>query len=174
MSLVQVTSRLSAVNPKVAFDDGVLTARTNLFLQVLSLFLWKKTVVVDAAASTVIIKRRYLWLIERVTEVPFSDISHIEYRYASLTTSWDMLGNAHDALERFTVDLALHDGEEERLFSFRGEGAKSTGPVGVFLDDSVVDVRGDQAERSLSYVDLLMELTGKGLSKTARQSRFRR
>lgn len=168
MGFLEVTSPFSAVNPKVSFEDGVLRARTNLFLQVLSLFSWNKRVVVDAEARTITVKRRYLWILQSETEIGFDDISHIEYRYGSLTTSFDWLGNAQDVLESFSVDLALHDGSEHRLFSFRGDGARSTGAVGVLLGDSLVDYQGDQAKRSLSYVDALQELTGKGLSKNAR------
>lgn len=173
MSLGVLTSPLSAINPKIWFADGVLHARTNLLLQILCLFFWKKRVEVDPATSTIRIYKRYLWILESTTEISFSEISHLEYRYGSLTTSWDLFGNSLDRVEAFTVDLALHDQSEVRLLSFRGDGAVRTGMIGVALGDSVIDAQGDQEQRSLAYIDFLQELTGKGLSKFSKPNRYR-
>jgi hypothetical protein len=173
MSFVTVTSRFSAVNPKVWIDEGVLHARTNLFLQLLCLFLWRKTVVVDPRARLLTVSWRYLWFFQRTGEIAFDDITHFEYRYASVATSWSWFGQVHDSLEQFTIDAALNDNTEMRLFSFRGEGAHNTGALGVLMGDSVFDVQGDQEKRSLAYIDLLQEFTGKGLTRGARR-RFSR
>lgn len=169
MGFIVVESSFSALNPKVWFDDGKLCARTNLFLQVLSLGSWKKLVEVDPQARRVTIHRRFLWILERTVEISFDEISHIAYRHGSIATSWDILGNVHDSLEAFSVDLVLHDKSEARLFSFRGEGAHSTGVTGMLLGDSLIDHQGDQGARSLAYVDAIQELTGKGLSPAPRR-----
>ena len=50
-------------------------------------------------------------------------------------------------------------------FAFRGDGHGMTGVSGVLLGDSAIDTGGDQADASLSYVDLIQNYTGKTLSR---------
>jgi hypothetical protein len=173
MSFVTVTSRFSAVNPKVWIDGDALHARTNLFLQLLCLFFWCKTVVVDRRARVMTIHWRYFWFLRRTGDIAFDDITHFEYRYGSIATAWSWFGHVHDSLEQFSIDAALTDRTEMRLFSFRGQGAHQTGAVGVLLGDSAIDFQGDQGARSLAYIDLLQEFTGKGLSRFSRGGRRR-
>lgn len=174
MSLVTVKSSAAATAPKVWIEDGALIARTSLLWQVLSLFSWCKTVVVDPRDETVVVTWRFLWGLTKSRTVRFRDISHIEYRYGSLATAWDLFGNTQDRVERYTVDLALTDNDELHLFSFAGEGSATTGAVGVLLGDSLVDVEGDQGKQSLGYVDAIQEMTGKGLSKFSKPNKYRR
>lgn len=166
MSLVAVTSPLSALNPKVWTEDGrLLYARTNLFLQILCLFFWEKIVVVDRDAETVTVRRRFFWAITREKTYAFSEISHVLYKYRSMTLGWDMFGRDTNRAEAFDVGFELFDRDEVLLFAFRGDGHGMTGATGVLLGDSVVDTGGDQADASLGYVDLIQNYTGKTLSK---------
>ncbi|MFO0553392.1 MAG: hypothetical protein U0271_33720 [Polyangiaceae bacterium] len=172
MGYLVVESGFSALNPKVWFDEGKMLARTNLLFQVLSLASWCKHVEVDPKARVVTVRRRFLWLLERTTEVPFAEISHIAYRYGSLATSWDILGRVHDSLESYSIALVLTDGSEVSLFSFRGEGSASTGLSGMLLGDSLIDYQGNQGARSLAYIDALQELTERGLSPHAKPRKY--
>ena len=68
---------LLSLGPKVYFDEGVLVARTNLLLQILCLFFWRRKVTVDPTARSITIKRRYLWVFFLKTEYGFDEVSHI-------------------------------------------------------------------------------------------------
>jgi hypothetical protein len=173
MSLVTITSPLSAIAPRVWWDGPRLCARTSLFWQGVSLGAWRREVVVDPDDRAVWITTRRFWVSTDEVRVAFDSISHIEYRYGGLTTGWNAFGQAHDGLESFSVALALHDRSEIPLFSFQGEGSHATGATGVLLGDSLVDVRGDQQEQSLSFIDSLQQLTGKGLSRFSKGRRYR-
>lgn len=159
---------MSAVNPRVWHDGEVLCARTALLLQILSLFFWCKSVQVNPRSRTVSIQWRYLWFLRHHKAIHFNQISHLDYRYSSLATGINWMGDTTDALESYTVALVLEDRSEVTLMKFRGEGARTTGLGGVLLGDSLIDVQGDQGDKSLSYIDALQEATGKGLSKPQR------
>jgi hypothetical protein len=165
MSLVTVTSPLSAINPRVWWEGPTLCARTALILQLLCLFFWSKEIRVNPRAKTVSIQRRYLWFLRHRRAIHFNDISHLDYQYSSLMTGWNWMGQETDALESYTVALVLESREEVTLMRFRGEGSRHTGLGGVLLGDSLIDVEGDQQARSLNFVDALRDVTGKGLSK---------
>jgi hypothetical protein len=143
-----------------------------LLSQVLLLGSSCRRVVVDPRSDTITLKTRSLWFFRKTVTLRYSDISHFEYRYGSLATSWDFLGNVHDSLESYSVSAALHRGEEVYLISFRGAGSAQTGALGVLLGDSVVDFQGDQGSRSLGFIDALQAFTGIGLSKRARPKRL--
>lgn len=165
MSILAITSPLAALNPKVWTEDGQLRARTNLLLQILCLFFWERTVIVDRRERTILLRNRFLWLLERTHVFAFGDLSHIDYRFASMSTGWDMFGRDTDSLEKFTVSVTKHDGETIELFAFRGDGTGMTGVTGVMLGDSALDYEGDQADKSLGYVEQLQRFTGLTLGK---------
>lgn len=180
MSLVTVTSPLHAIAPRVSWDGDRLCACTSRFWQGATLGAWRKEVIVDPTARTVSIHTRTFWLANDTVVVPFDAISHVAYRHAGFATGWiggfgtgSLHGAATDGVESYSVALALHDRDEIHLFSFMGGDSHETGVAGVLLGDSLVDVRGDQQERSLRYVDALMALTGKGLSSRSRPHRYR-
>ncbi|MFO0615473.1 MAG: hypothetical protein U0414_22965 [Polyangiaceae bacterium] len=168
MSLITVTSPLSALNPKVWVEEGRLHARTNLFLMILCLFFWQRTVIVDRRERTVLVRSRFLWLLENTRVIPFSEIDHLYYRYNRVSTGWDMMGRDTDSLESFSVGLSLEDGSEVNLLAFRGDGTGMTGVSGVLMGDSLVDTEGDQEGASLGFVDQLQRFTGKSLGKRRR------
>jgi hypothetical protein len=174
MSLVTITSPTHAFAPKVWWEGDCLHARTSLAVQTIALGTVRKEVIVDPHAREVVVRTRTAWFFPSERVVPFDAISHVAYGYGSLVTSFNIFGHAHDSLESFSVGLALHDRDEIHLFSFSGGGAKATGAMGVMLGDDLVDVQGDQQGKSLSYVDALMELTGKGLSKHSKPYKYRR
>jgi hypothetical protein len=172
VSLVTVTSSASSLSPKVYVEGDRLIAETSTLSQVLLLGSSKRRVEVDPRADTITLHTRTLWLFRKTVTLRFSDVSHFEYRYGSLATSWDILGNVHDSLESYSVSAALHRGEDIYLISFRGAGSAHTGALGVLRGDSVVDFQGDQGSRSLGFIDALQAFTGIGLSKRSRPKRL--
>lgn len=165
MSLVAITSPLAALNPKVWTEDGQLRARTNLFIQILCLFFWQRTVIVDRRERTILVRNRFLWLLERTHVYAFGDLSHIDYKFSSMSTGWDMFGRDTGSLEKFIVSVTTREGEPIELFAFRGDGTGMTGVTGVMLGDSLVDYEGDQAGKSLGFVEQLQRFTGLSLGK---------
>jgi hypothetical protein len=172
VSLVTVTSSASSLSPRVWVEDERLVAETSTLSQVLLLGSSKRRVVVDPRADTLTLYTRGFWLFRRTVTLRFSDISHFEYRFGSVATGWDVLGNVHDSLESYSVSAALYHGEEVYLISFRGAGAAQTGVLGVLMGDSLVDFQGDQGSRSLGFIDALQAFTGIGLSKRSRPKRL--
>jgi hypothetical protein len=165
MSLWSQKLPFLSLKPKVRMEGEALTARSSLLVQLLLLFSYCKRVRVDARRQTVTIEWRFLWLFRRRKEVPFARIERILYEASDMGTSWSLFHGRTDSIERFSVGLSLTDPwEKVHLFSFTGEGSVETGWSGVIWgDDSMVDFRGDQAEASGSFVDLLQKLTGKPL-----------
>lgn len=171
MSLVTVKTSAAAATPRVWMEGPVLCARTALLWQFVSLGSYCKHVEVSPIERTISIRTRLLWVLQTERELSFDDVSHIEYRFSSMVTSWSVWRGARDTVEQFSIALALHDRSEVALFDFDGDGARNTGWLGVLAGDSIVDLQGDQKERSLSYLDALMELTGKGLSRFSKPRR---
>ena len=170
MSLTTLTSGFLAVKPRVWVADGVLHARTNLLVQMLSLGSFAKHVAVDPNAHRVRIDTRRLWVLRSQRDIAFDDISHIDYSFSAIGTEW---GGAftrfqrQDQVERYKISLVLSDDDETHvhLFNFTGEGAVETGGWGVLMGDDWLDAAGDQDAASRDYIDLLCAATGKKLNK---------
>jgi len=174
MSLYTVTSPTHALAPKVWWEGECLHARTSRALIAITLGTVHKEAVVDPVHREVVVRTRTAWFFAEERVIPFDAISHISYGYGGLVTSFSMFGQAHDGVESYSVTLVLHDRDEVRLFSFAGAGSQNTGVMGVLMGDDLVDVQGDQQAKSLGYVDALMELTGKGLSKFSKPYKYKR
>jgi hypothetical protein len=167
MSLFYRRSSFLSLSPEVRVDElDRLVARSALLVQLLTLFSFARTVTVDRKRRVVELETRFLWLARTRRAIRFDEISHLSYGYGSLATSFGFLG-VHDRMERFSVGLVLHDDTTVHVFDFSGEGhGDPTGVLGVLLDgDSLLDFAGTQEAQSLSFVELLMKVTGKGLSK---------
>ncbi|MFN7696688.1 MAG: hypothetical protein ACK6CU_11140 [Deltaproteobacteria bacterium] len=167
MSLFFRRTSLLSVSPDVEIDAlDRLVARSSPLVRVLTLFSFERTVTVDRKRQVVHLETRFLWFGRSKRAIRFDEISHLSYRYGSLWTSIGFLG-VKDRVERFSVGLVLRDESEVHVFDFSGEGhGDPTGVVGVLLDgDSLVDFAGAQEAQSLSFIELLMKVTGKGLSK---------
>jgi hypothetical protein len=166
MSFVLVTSPALALSPKVWFVDGCLHARTSLLSQVLMLGFAGRTVVADSKRRMLTITSRFFWILESKTELRFDEISHFDYRFGSLATSWDLWGKVHDSLESYSITAVRKNRTEEHVLSFRGEGSASTGLAGVILgSDDPIDYEGDQGASSLGYLESLQSITRKGLGR---------
>lgn len=141
-----------------------MLARTASLWLVLSLGLWWRKLRVIPSAKCILIEDRILWFFKRKRSFHFKNISHFDYGYNSMSTSWDIFGNSHDSVENYQIGLVLTNRDTVHLFSFRGEGSSMTGLGGVLMGDSLWDYQGDQGARSLGLVDALREATGKELS----------
>ena len=171
VSLISISSPLHTLAPKVWVEDGCLVARTSIASQIFLLGSSSRRVTVDPRADTITVEARNLWALRSEQTIHIRDISHFEYRYGSLATSWDIVGNIHDSLESYSVSASLYDRSEVFLIAFRGAGSANTGVLGVMMGDSLVDYEGDQGATSLSYIDSLQSFTGKGLSRNAKVKR---
>ena len=167
MSLVQIKTRLAAINPRVWTDGARLMARTALVLRLCCLFAYDRRVCVDTAARRITIERVLLWLLPWRTEIPFDRVEYITYRFGRLVTGWDLWVGTTDQVETFRVGLALQDPRGAvTLLRFRGLGSVMTGWSGVLLgDDSVVDCRGTQEESAWDFLTHLRRLLGVPLGR---------
>lgn len=159
-----------SVEPRVWEEGDALYGRASLLLRVLSLFSYDRRLTVDRRARTVTLESRWLWFFQETRTIGFEQIEQIEYKFASVPTSWSFGVGRTDQLESFSVNLVL-EGEPKalRLFSFRGEGAVSTGLAGVLLGDSVFDGQGTQESSSRRFVDRLSAFTGASLGRPVRR-----
>jgi len=166
MSIITKKLGFLTTGAKAWIEGSCLMARTSWLIRAVSLFSHSKEVCVDRDRRLVAIRAKYLWIIQRYREIPFDNIRRLDYSYSSLPTSFNLFAGPLDQLERFTISLCLINPRRTiKLFSFSGEGAVATGLTGVLLHgDDIVDFSGDQENRSLSYVDLLMKFTGKTLT----------
>lgn len=170
MSLFVYESSWLSVEPRVWVEGDTLRGRASLLLRLLSLFSYDRCLTVDRVARTVTVDSRWLWFSQQTHTVRFEEIARIEYKFASIGTSWSFGVGRTNQLESFSVNLVLQ-GEPEplRLFSFRGDGAVSTGLVGVLLGDSIFDGQGTQESSSRRFVDILSQFTGATLGQPSRR-----
>ncbi|MCW8947885.1 MAG: hypothetical protein OQK80_10465, partial [Sedimenticola sp.] len=137
-------------------------AKTCTLKRLLSFFGYERRLLMDKEAKMIRLHIKKWWLINKVTEFPFSRVRGILYRHDDQGTSWSVnpfwMGRT-DSIEYFSVAFALIDPKENLpLFSFIGEGATETGLRGVVLGgDSVLDFQGTQSEDSRRFVKALEE-----------------
>ncbi len=165
MSLYTYTSSIFSLSPKCWVENGILYARTNLFVQSLLLFGAYRKVIVHRRRRAVVIKGRILWIIPYKKIVKFDDIDRISYTFFSIPTSWSIFIGKMDEIETYRVSLVIFPNIEIKLFKFAGEGSILTGWKGVMVgDDSIFDEKGTQEIDSRNYMKLLQQFTGKDLS----------
>ena len=106
----------------------------------------------------------------------FSDLSHIDYDFASLATDFAALPGhfiATDQYESFTVYACEPEGRRHLLARFHGLGAVETGWIGALaLDDEWVDFAGTQESESAVLVRVLCKMTGLPLVKPLKLDGF--
>lgn len=164
MSLIVPTFGIFSIKPKFWEREGVLHSRSSLFVQLIFLFSYKKTVTVDPLAKEVTIRHRFLWVFRIVKRVSFHEITRIDYSFASWGTSWNRLGERRDQQENFNISLILRGDKYVSLWDFMGEGSVADGIRGMLLGDSLVDFSGNQEDASRRYVTLVKKYTGKTLT----------
>ncbi len=166
MSIVHRRSRLLSVTPTLTLAEDWLHASTSPLWVALSLGSYRRQLHVDARTGRIIVRERRYWL-TRETRLAFGDVAHIEYGFASTSTSFFGTYSAGratlqsaDSIERFHIGLVLKDGRQLPLFSFVGDGEKMNGLLGVLLGDSIIDFSGEQEDDSYAFVKALQDLTG--------------
>lgn len=159
MSLIQATTSLLALKPRVWRDENRLCVRTGFLARLLCLFAAERSVVVDPAARVIRITSRAWWFARRRSEIPFDRVVHIDYRFDSLPTGFSIVGTT-DQVESFTIALELKDPRETvDLATFQGEGSRMTGWEGALLGgDSLIDWTGDQEDASRGFVRTLQAI----------------
>lgn len=154
-----------AIKPEVSVEGDKLIACSSLAFKLITLFTYITCVTVDKRINFVTIEKRYVWFFTSKQIIHFNNIKKIAYTYGGYMTDFNSRLQKSDEIDEFTVSLELvRPPSSVKLFSFIGEGAVDTGITGVLLGDDLVDCCGDQEERSLSYVELLMAFTGKRLT----------
>jgi hypothetical protein len=170
--------RLLTLAPRIDEQAGVLRAQTSLLIQLLTLGLVRREVVVDRRARYVTIHVRQLWVLRSTRVIPFAHVHRIEYDYEQTTTSlrrsWDGTVRSGNEVESFRVGLVLRprtdvpdshaDLFEERvhLFSFHGDGHGQA---------IAIDFEGQQEALSRRYVERLRALIGVGFGNELPQLR---
>jgi len=140
---------LVVISPRVWVDNHRLYARTNMLIQVLSLFSYSKNVIVDRMDRIVTIRKRRFWFFFKVFGIPFKNIGSIDYSLGI----WTLI-----EVERFTISLCLLDTDKKvKLFSFMGSEEIGIETVGYRL----AELRENQDDASWKYLKFLQDFTGK-------------
>jgi hypothetical protein len=168
MSLITQCFSFLAIKPKVWIENDKLCARTSLAARVASLGAYDRCVIVDKRERMISVKTKAWWNWQPEEQIGFERVDEIDrsFRRWSRFSYVDRgtIGRPWrtDQVEFFTISLFLRDPQENvDLFLFWGEGAVETGVTGVLLlNDSLVDLCGDQRTTSLNYATLLAAFTG--------------
>lgn len=153
-----------SLGPKVEVEPQTVRARTSNLMLALTLGAWRDLIVVDSRTQTVRIRRTKLWGFTSTRTVPFNEIAEIAYSMIDGSIGSTFTGE-RDGPETFDIALTLHSGEEVPLLRFSGDGeyvsdyALPLEAIGNRLHE-IGDVRGDQQEKSLSFVELLSHRLG--------------
>jgi len=155
MGTFRATTSFLSLTPAVWGDDDHLYCRTSLFQQMVSLFAYRRLVVVDRMRRTVRVSARTWWMASPDVEVPFEVVDHIEYDFGMLPLSVVQA-------ESFAVSLALQDPDDRvPLATFRGGMAGVLHWSGVdVMGDSVIGVSGVQEDASRLFVMALKQILG--------------
>ena len=163
MSLATREVSWLSLAPRVSIDRSSLRIRTNALLEVLSLGASCTEAVIDSRRRRIDVRRRRFWRTS-FRSYRFSEVDHVSYNHADLGTSWiasaSLRGGVQagraDTVERFCLGLVMKDGERVPIATFRGEGARTTGLMGVALGDDVLDFHGSQERDSRALVEQVL------------------
>lgn len=169
MSLHVWFSPLLSTGSRWSYAEGVITIRDGFWKRLLTLGGLQRTTWIDGNTRTVRIHHRRAWVFTSETRIPFQEVSHIDYSYDEMGTSWGDAWTGFqqtDQLESFRISVVAKDGREFPVAAFHGEGSVMTGWAGmIWADDALVDVSGTQEGDSQRLVNRLAKFIGVPLSK---------
>jgi hypothetical protein len=151
-----------ALGPRIRVDSNLIETRTGWIVGTLTLGSWLDATEVDSRSRRVTIRRRRFWFHRSTRTIRFEDVQHVAY---SLITGTSLLGDERGYGEQFDVALTLHTGEEVPLcrFSGNGEFVADVSLLHEWIGDRIreaTDVRGNQQETSVGFVDLICSRIG--------------
>ena len=153
-----------SLGPSVDVEPSLIRARTCTLMVGLTLGAWRDQILIDSRKRTVEIQRTKLWGFSSTRSIRFDEIREIAYSMIDGSVGSVFTGE-RDGPETFDVALTLHSGEEVPLMRFSGDG-EYVADVSLpheWISDRIgeaTDVRGNQQERSLGFVDLLSARLG--------------
>lgn len=153
-----------SLGPAVDVEPHLIRARTCNLMLGLTLGTWRDLILIDSRRRTVEIQRTKLWGFSSTRLIPFDQVGEIAYSIIDGSVG-SVFSGERDGPETFDVALTLHSGEEVPLMRFSGDGeyvADVSLPHEWLSDriNEVTDVRGNQQEKSLGFVDLLSARLG--------------
>jgi hypothetical protein len=157
-----------ALGPRVRVEPKRIVMTTGRIMKGLTLGSWVDHIEVDCRNRAVTIRRRRFWAPKPPRVIRYEEVRHIAY---ALLDHGNLLGDERGYAEQYDVALTLHTGEEVRLVRFSGDG-EFVADVSLFHEwigdrlREAMDVRGNQFEKSLDFVDLLSERIGAPLGSS--------
>jgi hypothetical protein len=158
-----IYSRLFSLCPRIRKRNGRLIASTNRFLQVLTLAMLYRQVIVDPKEAFIRIRRRYFWIFQRGWRISFSSVQAVTYGYYGTGGVNAWWGVASDTQDAYAVGLRLRHGQERHLFWFYGDGEfTNNGPLPDwwYWPEYVFDFAGTQERESRMFVNALSKIIG--------------
>lgn len=162
LSLFAIQTSLYSIKPKVWARGDRLHARTSYPIQLLTLGVYARRMLVDRERQTIELETDWFWFFNRRRVIPFHRVAHIDTTYGNVGTSfgWTDAGLGRtDKEEVFAASLFLKEPEERvNLFRFFGDGVVKTGATGVlFGGDDLIDSYGDQADHFKFFINELQK-----------------
>ncbi|MGI0118785.1 hypothetical protein [Zooshikella sp. RANM57] len=153
MSLVSYTSPLFSFSPTIKVEGDLLIIKSSKALQLLTLFLLLESVFIDRKKKKIIFFHRFFYFFTSKKVISFNEIEYLDYGFSDFATGWGLSLDEGgitktDTIEKYTLSISTKRGEKYKLCSFRGEGAKMTGLLGVLTGDDLIDFSGNQGEES--------------------------
>lgn len=149
--------------PKVTYSSKVITARSSLPMQLVTLFSSKRGIKVCNSEKLITISTRRWWFKTTVEKIPFAKVRYIDVSQITVGGSPGLTQggfNWRDQQENFIPYVMSVDGTKIDLIGFLGEGSVLTGWGGVLLGDEMVDFRGKQEEKARKFASAVAMLIG--------------
>ena len=162
MSVWQIELPFLSMGPISRIENECLVIRNTFIQRLCTIFTDLRHITIIPRQRLLLYHRRLFYFNDISQTIPFDDMSHLDYTFHSIGTDWGITAERfgrHDQVESFRVELVLKDGTRYPLCAFQGEGAVSTGWIGViFGDDDLFDLSGTQESDSRRFVSALAKL----------------
>ena len=105
---------------KIEYQGNKLLINSNFLMDLLTLFSYRREIVVDPDLKTVSAMTKYLYFIESRREIKFSDLWYIDYEYQEVQTK-------HSSSDYYTASLVTRNERKIKLFTMKGQDSSHLG-----------------------------------------------
>jgi hypothetical protein len=168
MSILGYSSSILTLRPTLIKRRNQLVIKNGFIARLFTIFLFLRKVEICYDDKIIIYSVTLFFLFNKTKLIDFTELSHIDYTYNSIGTSWGFKApgfGRHDQVESFTISIVTKEKEKYVVCSFRGEGAVSTGWMGIIFGDDIIDFSGTQESDSRQFVSYLSKRLGIPIGK---------
>jgi hypothetical protein len=158
MSIHTSTFSFLSLKPGIRRNGPCLVFESTPWAHALSLFSHWQRVELNGESKWITVQHKSWWFQKHCERIHFSLVEETGFTFQEWRSGRPRWGNRY---EQIWLVLKLKTRRElVKLVPFEGEGSQETGFVGVLFGDSLVDFRGDHAERACEAKTLVDEMLG--------------